>query len=182
MLDSQAQGGVDGLAAPDPPRRIAPDSKPAGDVNASLQGLADMNTNALRAQWRRLYRSVPPERIRRDLLLLAVGWKYQERARGGPSGASKRRLATLAKTLEEDGDLVRARVVRLKPGARLIREWHGETHTVIVTEDGFEWRGQPHGSLSVIARAITGTRWSGPRFFGLTIKPKAPSNQEKANG
>ena len=61
-----------------------------------------------------------------------------------------------------------------------LREWHGETHTVIVTEDGFEWRGQPHGSLSVIARAITGTRWSGPRFFGLTKKPKA--NQEHANG
>ncbi len=96
------------------------------------------------------------------------------------SCAPRQRLAALAKTLEEDGDLVRARVVRLKPGARLIREWHGETHTVIVTEDGFEWCGQSHGSLSVIARTITGTRWSGPRFFGLTIKPKV--NQDKANG
>ena len=55
--------------------------------------------------------------------------------RGGPSAASRRRLATLAKTLEEDGDLVRARIVRLKPGARLIREWHGETHTVIVNQN-----------------------------------------------
>jgi len=56
----------------------------------------------------------------------------------------------------------------LKPGGRLLREWNGTTHVVDVTEDGFLWRGQTYRSLSVIARTITGSHWSGPRFFGLT--------------
>jgi hypothetical protein len=65
------------------------------------------------------------------------------------------------------------RVARLKPGAKLIREWRGETHTVIVLEDGFEWRGKRRRSLSVIAQLITGAHWSGPRFFGLNGKAEA---------
>ncbi len=75
--------------------------------------------------------------------------------------------------MEQDGDLARSRVARLKPGAKLIREWRGETHTVIVLEDGFEWRGQRRRSLSVIAQLITGAHWSGPRFFGLNGKAEA---------
>ena len=72
--------------------------------------------------------------------------------------------------LERDGDVTRNRVARLKPGAKLVREWRGEAHTVIVIEDGFEWKGRHWRSLSVIAREITGVRWSGPRFFGLNGK------------
>jgi hypothetical protein len=72
--------------------------------------------------------------------------------------------------MERDGDVTRDRVARLKPGATLVREWHGEEHTVVVTEDGFEWRGLHWRSLSAIAREITGVRWSGPRFFGLNRK------------
>ena len=67
----------------------------------------------------------------------------------------KRRLADLAKTMDEDGDLAKARMVRLKPGAKLIREWHGETHDILVLEDGFQWRGQHWRSLSAIAAEIT---------------------------
>ncbi len=182
MLDSQAQAGAETHAGGEPPRETLPDTKPAIDVDASLQALDDLDTKGLRALWRKLYRSNPPARTRRDLLVLAVGWKQQERAQGGPSGATRRRLANLSKTLEDDGDLARSRAVRLKPGAKLVREWHGETHTVIVTPDGFEWRGQAHGSLSVIAREITGTRWSGPRFFGLTAKSKPAGMKEGANG
>jgi hypothetical protein len=83
------------------------------------------------------------------------------------SAALKRRITDLAKTMETRGDLARARTMMLKPGARLMREWRGETHDVRVLEDGFEWRGQRWRSLSAIAREITGTQWSGPRFFGL---------------
>ena len=75
--------------------------------------------------------------------------------------------------MEQAGDLARRRVARLKPGARLVREWRGQSHTVIVLEDGFEWQGKRWRSLSAIAREITGAHWSGPRFFGLNGKAEA---------
>lgn len=144
--------------------RAAP--KPAG-VAARLRELERLDAAALRAEWRRLYRVEPPKRVRRDLLLLAVAWKIQAQVHGGLRAATRRRLADLAKALERDGDVTRNRVARLRPGARLVREWRGETHTVIVHDDGFEWRGRRWRSLSLIARLITGVQWSGPRFFGL---------------
>ena len=61
--------------------------------------------------------------------------------------------------------------VSLRPGTRLVREWHGVTHMVLILADGIEWRGQRYRSLSVVARKITGARWSGPRFFGLRQRP-----------
>ncbi len=147
-------------------------------VAVKLQALAEMNYDSLRAEWRRLYRAPPPKRVSRDLLMLGVAWKVQERAYGGLGAATKRRLADLAKTVERNGDVTRNRVARLKPGARLVREWRGETHTVIVLEDGFEWKGTQWRSLSVIAREITGIHWSGPRFFGLNGKTKAQPSAE----
>ncbi len=142
-------------------------------VAARLQALEGMTYDGLRNEWRRLYRAHPPKRVARDLLVLGVAWKIQEQAYGGFGAATKRRLADLATTMEQDGDLARSRVARLKPGAKLIREWRGEIHTVIVLEDGFEWRGKRRRSLSVIAKLITGAHWSGPRFFGLNGKAEA---------
>jgi hypothetical protein len=140
----------------------------AKSAGAKLKLLESMDYGALRTEWRRLYRAEPPKRVARELLMLGVGWKIQEQAHGGLRGASKRALVELAKTLERDGDVSRSRVTRLKPGAKLIREWHGKSHTVIVREEGFEWRGKRWRSLSVIARTITGMHWSGPRFFSLS--------------
>jgi hypothetical protein len=134
----------------------------------ALSALAGMTALDLRAAWRRLYRAHPPKRLSRDLLELAVAWKLQERALGGLPVTGKRQLAELAQTMEAKSDLTRARKVSLKPGARLLRTWDGKTHEVLVVEDGFLWRGETWCSLSVIAREMTGTRWSGPRFFGLT--------------
>jgi hypothetical protein len=139
-----------------------------------------MTYDELRVEWRRLYRAHPPKRVSRDLLMLGVAWKVQERAYGGLGAATKRRLADLAKTMEQDGDLARSRVARLKPGARLVREWRGQTHTVIVLEDGFEWQGKRWRSLSVIAREITDAHWSGPRFFGLNGKAKASAGAKES--
>ncbi len=147
-------------------------------VAVKLQALAEMNYDSLRAEWRRLYRAPPPKRVSRDLLMLGVAWKIQERAYGGLGAATKRRLADLAKTVERNGDVTRNRVARLKPGAKLIREWQGDTHTVIVLEDGFEWQGKRRRSLSAIAREITGVHWSGPRFFALNGKTMAPGGAE----
>ncbi|MFM9973582.1 MAG: DUF2924 domain-containing protein [Beijerinckiaceae bacterium] len=147
-------------------------------VAARLQVLEEMDCSALRAEWRRLYRAQPPRRVSRNLLMLAVAWKIQEQAYGGLGTATRRRVADLAETLERDGDITRSRTAPLKPGAKLIREWRGETHTVAVIEDGFEWKGRHWRSLSVIAREITGGHWSGPRFFGL--KERARTNTEGA--
>ena len=141
----------------------------AGDLAARLAALGQLTLTELRAEWRRLYRAHPPKRISRDLLELAVAWKLQEKTLGGPGAAIKRQIASLAQTMETKGDLTKSRTVMLRPGARLIREWHGETHDVLVLDDGFRWRGQHWRSLSVIAREITGTQWSGPRFFGLKV-------------
>ncbi len=145
----------------------------AADLAAKLAALPEMAAIDLRAEWRRLYRAHPPRRIGGHLLELGVAWKLQERAYGGLSAAMKRRLLALAKTMDEKDDLAKARVVRLKPGAKLVREWRGKTHDVLVLEDGFQWRGQHWRSLSAIAREISGTHWSGPRFFGLQAKAEA---------
>ena len=89
----------------------------------------------------------------------------------------RRQLKDLAQTIEARSDLAKTRRVRLRPGARLIREWRGDTYEVLVTEDGFVWRGENWQSLSVIARTITGARWSGPRFFGIDkAAAKSPTN------
>lgn len=180
-FDSQTPANGNALRAQDTPGNVGEQSDTTPNVHGCLDGLADLDTGELRAQWSKLYRSIPPKRIRRDLMLLAIGWKRQEKTRGGSSAATKRRLVGLAQTLEDKGELIRSRAVRLKPGARLLRQWRGETHVVIVVEDGFEWRGERHGSLSAIARAITGTRWSGPRFFGLKRKAAVASSEEEVN-
>ncbi len=145
----------------------------AADLAAKLATLPEMAIGDLRAEWRRLYRAHPPNKIGRRLLELGIAWKLQERALGGFGAATKRRLADLVKTMDENGDLAKTRAVILKPGAKLVREWRGETHDILVLEDGFQWRGRPWRSLSAIAREITGAHWSGPRFFGLRAKTEA---------
>ncbi len=164
-----------------PPSRNRPIGRASADgVAAKLQELEQMDHAALRVEWRRFYRAHPPKKIARNLLLHAVAWKIQEQAYGGLGAATKRRVADLAKILERDGDVTRSRVARVRPGARLVREWRGETHTVIVCEEGFEWKGRHWRSLSVVAREITGGHWSGPRFFGLKEKQRASTDDEVA--
>jgi len=136
-------------------------------LSCDIASLKNKSHDALRSAWRRAYRSDPPKFLSRDLLELGIAWRLQERAFGGLSAAVNRQLAELAQSIEAKTDITKPRRVRLRPGARLMREWCGETHEVLVTEEGFLWRGKNWRSLSVIAREVTGTRWSGPRFFGL---------------
>ncbi len=151
------------------------------DLAAKLAALLEMATVDLRAEWRRLYRSHPPLHIRRDLMVLAIAWKFQERVYGGLTAAQNRKLAAVAEELRKNGDLSACPAIRMKPGLRLVREWRGETHTVLVLEDGFEWNGNRRRSLSAIAREITGTHWSGPRFFGLKRSPMPVSGEARAD-
>ena len=152
----------------------------AEKVAIRLKAIGEMDYDALRREWRRIYRHHPPQRIGRRLLELGVAWKIQEKAYGGFGAATRRRLANLAQAMQEDGDIARSRIAHLKPGAKLLREWQCKTHTVIVLEDGFEWEGKRWRSLSAIAREITGAHWSGPRFFGLQAKTEAVAAQTGA--
>ena len=96
--------------------------------------------------------------------------------------ATRRKLAAFAKELEADGRLTIPSGLQLRPGTRLVREWRGRTHTVAVLDDGFGYDGKTHASLTMIAEAITGAHWSGPRFFGLTgHKTAAPSSRATAD-
>jgi hypothetical protein len=151
-------------------RLIGPAS-PA-ELSQKLAALNDLTAPQLRAEWRRLYRGQPP-RLSRDLLVRSIAYRIQELAHGGLSKATRRKLLALTKVLQSNGSIEPDDGPNLRPGARLVREWRGRTHTVQVTEDGFEYDGKPYSSLSKIAHAITGAHWSGPRFFGLNRKPTA---------
>ena len=130
---------------------------------------AGTSLDELRREWRHLHNNDPP-RISRDLLILGLAYRRQEIEHGGLGKATLRKLRTLAKTLRSTGRVGPTPSLSLKPGARLVREWRGRTHTVTVTEDGFEYGGASYLSLTKVAKEITGTHWSGPRFFGLSPK------------
>jgi hypothetical protein len=109
----------------------------------------------------------PPAPFTRDLLARAIAYRMQEQEQvhGGLAPAARRRLRALARVLDgSDGEAIEP-AVPLRPGSRLLRDWGGKTHTVLVTDDGFEYEGERYRSLTQIARRITGAHWSGPRFF-----------------
>jgi hypothetical protein len=155
----------------------AGDRAPGSDVADRLARLETLDLSAMRQEWRRLYRAEPP-RLSRDLMMRAIAYRIQEIAFGGLAKATLRRLASLAAGFESDGRIAPPAQPRIKPGARLVREWHGRTHAVVVTEDGFEFEGKLYRSLTSIAREITGASWSGPRFFGLAKTADASGGTE----
>jgi hypothetical protein len=136
-------------------------------VDDELAVLAGLESSGLRDEWRRLYRTEPPPYLSRDLLVRAVAYRVQERALGGLTAMTRRRLHSLAQNLAAGRSAALEASAGFKPGSRLVREWHRRTHTVTVLDDGFEYEGERYRSLTQIARLITGARWSGPRFFGL---------------
>jgi Protein of unknown function (DUF2924) len=154
--------------------------EPSANANSpsprSPHALDDASLDELRCEWRRLYRS-EPLRISRDLLIRGVGYRLQEIQHGGLSKSTRRKLRTLAKMLRTEGRVVPDPGLSLKPGARLVREWHDRTHTVTIAEDGFEYAGTNYPSLTKIAKKITGAHWSGPRFFGL-LRAMAPHQRD----
>jgi hypothetical protein len=136
------------------------------DVARELATLGEMDRSALLQRWRMAFGRDAPPRLSRALMQKAIAYELQVEAFGGLPSRTRRALRAGAKA---DG---RSTLTNLPGrGTRLIREWHGTVHDVEVLEDGYLWRGVRHRSLSAIARAITGTRWSGPRFFGLVAGP-----------
>jgi hypothetical protein len=122
-----------------------------------------LNLQGLRDTWRRYLGALPPVRSR-DLLRRMLAFELQARVYGGLSPELKRKLRR--------GTSAKPPKASLQPGTMLIREWRGERHTVHVLPEGFEHLGNRYKSLSEVARAITGARWSGPRFFGLNDAAK----------
>ena len=133
----------------------------ADRISAEIAALASLDIRDLKSRWRAWYGTEPPARISRALLTSAVAYRLQEREFGGLAPATRRLLEG-----RSSRRLV-ARARKVAPGALLIREWRGAAHQVTVHDDGVVYRGKRYGSLSEIARLITGTRWSGPLFFGL---------------
>jgi hypothetical protein len=131
----------------------------------ALSRLPTLDLGELRELWCHLYKTETAPRLSRELLVRAVAYRMQEVASGGPRLELQRRLRKIALELQQTGR-VRIRP-RLKSGTRLMREWRGQIHEVLVLDNGFSWQGAHYRSLSAIARHITGTAWSGPLFFGL---------------
>jgi hypothetical protein len=150
-------------------------------LRARLDRLQDLDGGALREEWRRFCRSEPP-RISRDLLMRAVAYRLQELEFGGLPKWARQSLADATTNCQpSNGNEGTSKPAepRLKPGARLVREWRGRTHTVMALDDGFEFEGRLYRSLTQIAREITGAHWSGPRFFGLKDR-KRPGGLDEA--
>lgn len=130
-----------------------------------LTALATMSPAQLHAEWRRVYRAAPPP-LTPDLLARGIAYRLQEKVFGGVPPKIVRSVRRLAEqALRNAADPV-ARV-QVKPGTRLVRSWQGATYSVLVTDDGFMLGERIFGSLSHVAKAITGANWSGPRFFGV---------------
>jgi Protein of unknown function (DUF2924) len=132
-------------------------------VEAEIDRVRSLGLDALRALWRTTLRSSPPPALTKDLVARFICWHIQEQAIGGLDPDTAKLLDSLARGDKPGTDGPR----RLKPGTVLVREYQGERHTVTVVRGGYVWGEAAYASLSTIARAITGTAWSGPRFFGV---------------
>ena len=130
-------------------------------MKLSVAEIDTLDRAALIATWNAVLGTPVPKRLSSPFLRRYLAFEIQAKDRGGlPKGF----VGNLQKAARDDRGI---KSPALKPGGRLIREWNGATHVVDVVDGGFLWKGQRYASLSPIARAITGARWSGPRFFGL---------------
>jgi hypothetical protein len=148
----------------------APDAADA--IETEFSALSRLPIDKLRTAWRDRFESEPPNIRSRSVLLNELAWRIQVDAVGGLDAPTERRLAEIGKALERDGDYEPKVRRDFSPGVVLTREWKGTLHKVTVMAQGFQYLGKRYKSLSDIARTITGTRWSGPRFFGLEQKKK----------
>ncbi|WP_448218423.1 DUF2924 domain-containing protein [Endozoicomonas sp. 2B-B] len=133
---------------------------------AKVAAIQKMSTKALLELWPKLYGTKAP-RLNKRLLRQRLAFRVQELELGSLSEKHKKQLQRLQKPSTKDKAVPKARVNKPPAGTRIVKEYEGETHEVIVTREGFEYRGQIYRSLSGIAKLITGSHWSGPVFFGL---------------
>jgi hypothetical protein len=189
-MPSAASLGLATALAPrhKPPTRTvrpSPTPDPAADPSRYLALLDGLDLHELRSRWRQCLRTTPPQNLTRPLLLRLLAYRMQARIWGDLDPATAKFLDRIARDnarRRDAADRPKPKAVppvppvpknrSLKPGTLLVREHAGVLHRVMVMADGFAWNGVTYASLSEVARAITGTRWNGPRFFGL--RDKAP--------
>jgi Protein of unknown function (DUF2924) len=140
--------------------------------------LSQKTKTELLALWRERFAQNPPSHLHRGLLVRLLAYKIQEQAYGGLKPKTQKHLRHLARKFASNPRAALLNVQRIKPGTRLVRTWGCKSHQVTALESSFEYAGIRYSSLSKIARVITGTRWSGPLFFGL----KQNHHKAKADG
>ena len=154
-------------------------------IEDELDRLPTMPIAQLRVRYREVFRTDPPKAFGPDLLRRSIAHRIQEKAYGGLSRTTQRLLDQMLKAYaaKPKGKIVLPR--RIKPGSVLVREWKGKSHRVMVLAEGFAYDGETYSNLSEIAVLITGTRWNGPRFFGLRTKPQEsdqPAARDRPDG
>ena len=137
-----------------------------------IAALTEATLADLKSRWREVYGTEPPPRISRDLLTRAVAYRIQEKALGGLKPSTRRLLAKVAADASARRPIQVTPAPTLTPGTVLLRDWRGTQHQVIVRERGVEFQGKRYKSLSQVAHRITGSKWSGPLFFGLKATPQ----------
>lgn len=154
-------------------------------VAEELSAIPHLSRDDLLVRWRKAHGNHAPKGVSRRLLEYSAAYQVQVKAYGGLKPAIKRNLCSVSKTVGKPSVATppTRKAVGLGIGTRLLRDWHGRTHSVEVTDGGFRYDGETYKSLSKIAYIITGARWSGPRFFGLRAivsdAPSTPVNPQK---
>lgn len=134
---------------------------------AALNALDAADRSDLTTAWEDAFNTLPPSGTSQPFMRMALSFHIQSKQFGGLDTKTKRRVKQVQNTLSVMARPAKPRAPKLIPGAQLLREWNGTTHRIDVLNKGFRWNGKTFRSLSAIATAITGTRLSGPRFFGL---------------
>src|SRR5208283_4656573 len=147
------------------------------ELGAEIASLSKLGIDELRERWKAMFGKAPSRDISRSFLTRAIAYRLQEKAFGGLKPSTRRLLTEFAHEGANGSALAAAPSRIVQPGAVLVREWRGISHQVSVLEKGFSFLGKRYRSLSEVAREITGTRWSGPLFFGLKA-----NRQEQADG
>ena len=164
---------VQTASASDTPAPVAFEAK---SLQHEIAQLRDLDLDVLRLQWRNLFGRAAPTHLPKFLLQRIIAYRMQAGVYGDLSKDARRTLDRLARgRAGEDRSEMTAHLFKADPrsfskGTLLMREWGGVVHRVTVVDDGFVWSGATYPSLSKVAHAITGTRWNGPRFFGMRAK------------
>ena len=157
--------------------RIGPALPDRDTLDVEIARLRDLDIAALRRRWHTVFGRRPPPHLPRHLLFRILAYRLQADRLGDLDDVSRRLLdgsGSPEKAGQNAANLV-PRIADVRPGTSLRREWNGHMQRVTVLAEGFAWNGKTYPSLSQVAFAITGTRWNGPRFFGLRDKPSKRS-------
>ena len=136
---------------------------------AEIAGLSKLGIDELRERWKSTYGKVPTRELGRSFLTRAIAYRLQERAYGGLKPSTRRLLVRFGEETASGRSPKKPQYRKAQSGTILVREWQGNAHRVTMLDDGVSFNGKRYGSLSEVAREITGSRWSGPRFFGLRL-------------